>query len=133
MAISGDIAVSRTLLFAAAIASAATALGFFRAVPGISRTRLWLYFFLAAASHGLLDALTNGGLGVAFFSPFDNDRFFLPWRPIEVSPIVPARFFSARGLSVLASEFLWIWIPSGLVALAVLVSRRFSRKSLAAG
>src|SRR4051794_26193777 len=28
----------------------------------------WLGFlFLVAASHGLLDALTNGGLGVAFF------------------------------------------------------------------
>jgi hypothetical protein len=26
--------------------------------------------------------MTNGGLGVAFFSPFDNGRYFLPWRPI---------------------------------------------------
>lgn len=31
--------------------------------------------------------LTDGGLGVAFFSPFDNKRYFLPWRPIRVSPI----------------------------------------------
>jgi hypothetical protein len=37
--------------------------------------------FLATASHGVLDATTNGGLGVAFFSPFDNRRYFLPWRP----------------------------------------------------
>lgn len=27
------------------------------------------YLFLAFASHGVLDAFTNGGLGVAFFSP----------------------------------------------------------------
>jgi hypothetical protein len=34
--------------------------------------------FLATAGHGLLDAMTNGGLGLAFFSPFDNHRYFLP-------------------------------------------------------
>lgn len=45
---------------------------------------LWMYFFLATASHSLLDAMTSGGLGVAFFSPFDNTRYFLPWRPIKV-------------------------------------------------
>ena len=27
-----------------------------------------------------------GGLGVAFFSPFSNARYFLPWRPIRVAP-----------------------------------------------
>jgi len=26
--------------------------------------------------------MTNGGLGVAYFSPFDNRRYFLPWPPI---------------------------------------------------
>jgi len=35
---------------------------------------LFAYLFLATASHGVLDAMTNGGLGVAFFSPFDNRR-----------------------------------------------------------
>jgi len=40
--------------------------------------------------------MTKGGLGVAFFSPFDNSRYFLPWRPIRVSPIAIHRFFSAR-------------------------------------
>src|SRR3954467_11384180 len=41
----------------------------------------WLGFlFLVTASHGLLDALTNGGLGVAFFAPFDDRRYFFPWR-----------------------------------------------------
>jgi inner membrane protein len=28
------------------------------------------------ASHGVLDALTNGGHGIAFFSPFLNERYF---------------------------------------------------------
>jgi len=85
----------------------------------------WLYLFLASASHGVLDAFTNGGLGVAFLSPFDPTRYFFPFRPIEVSPI-GARFFSERGLSVLYSEFVWVWIPSvALVTVAFVVRRLF--------
>jgi inner membrane protein len=61
--------------------------------------------------------MTTGGLGVAFFSPFSNTRYFFPWRPIAVSPI-GARFFSPRGFAVLLSEALWVWTPM-LVAGAV--------------
>jgi inner membrane protein len=63
------------------------------------------------ATHGLLDAMTDGGLGIAFFSPFDLQRYFLPWRPIHVSPIGVGRFFSARGLRILWSEIFWVWLP----------------------
>jgi len=70
-----------------------------------------MFFSLCTASHGLLDALTSGGLGVAFFAPFDNERYFLPWRPIKVSPIGLKNFFSGWGLTVLASELIWIGIP----------------------
>lgn len=66
---------------------------------------------LACASHGLLDALTNGGLGVAWLWPWSEQRHFLPWRPIEVSPFLRG-FFSPRGLAVLRSELLWVWLPS---------------------
>ena len=84
-----------------------------------------LYFFLAAASHSLLDAMTNGGHGVAFFSPFSNERYFLPWRPIEVSPLGIGSFFSGRGLDVLKSEMLWIGIPSlTLATLPVLLRKK---------
>ncbi|HEX7809721.1 MAG TPA: metal-dependent hydrolase, partial [Thermoanaerobaculia bacterium] len=55
-------------------------------------------------------------LGVAFFSPFSNVRYFFPWRPIRVSPIGP-RFFSARGLATLQSELLWVWLPCVTLAL----------------
>jgi inner membrane protein len=71
-----------------------------------------LYFFLATASHATLDALTNGGLGVAFFSPVDPTRYFFPVRPIEVSPIGIGEFFSAQGWLVARSELLWIWLPT---------------------
>ena len=97
----------------------------FRFLPSAFYFRLWTYLFLATASHGLLDAMTDGGLGVAFFSPFNNHRYFLPWRPIRVSPIGVSRFFSDRGLEVLSSELLWIWLPSALLAaLAWLWHRR---------
>lgn len=88
---------------------------------------LWLYLFLATLSHGLLDACTDGGLGVAFFSPFSNHRYFFPWNPIEVSPI-GAGFFSSRGMDVLKSEAVWIWLPSLVFACAaVMISKILAR------
>jgi inner membrane protein len=78
---------------------------------------------LATLSHPLLDALTNGGLGVALAWPFDDERFFFPWRPIEVSPI-GAGFFSARGLAVIGSEWLWVVLPTAVLAAALLAWRR---------
>jgi inner membrane protein len=80
-----------------------------------ARLPVFLFLFLSTLSHAILDAMTNGGLGVALFTPFDNTRYFLPWRPIVVSPIGIDRFFSAWGLRVLWSELLWIWIPSAIV------------------
>jgi inner membrane protein len=71
----------------------------------------WAYLFLCTASHGLLDALTTGGLGVAFFAPFDAERYFFAWRPIRVSPLSAGQFLSSRGLAVIRSEILWVWIP----------------------
>ncbi len=70
-----------------------------------------IYFGLVILSHGMLDALTDGGLGIAFFAPFDPTRYFLPWRPIAVSPIGLTKFFSSWGFGVLLSELTWIGIP----------------------
>jgi len=39
------------------------------------------------ASHGLLDTLTDGGLGCALLWPFSHTRFFAPVTPIPVAPI----------------------------------------------
>lgn len=90
---------------------------------GRQRAMLALYFAVITASHALLDALTNGGLGVALFAPFSNERYFFPWTPIAVSPI-GAGFFSARGVRVLVSELQWIWVPSAVVVAAVWARRR---------
>jgi inner membrane protein len=116
---------THSLLFAALLASLVVLVGFRQRVPGLGRFALWTYFFLATASHGLLDAMTDGGLGVAFFSPFDYTRYFFPWRPIRVSPIGVTRFFSSRGLEVVQSELLWIWFPAALLLLSAwLIHRR---------
>ncbi|MDQ1348537.1 MAG: inner membrane protein [Acidobacteriota bacterium] len=91
--------------------------------------RWWAFFvvFLSTASHGLLDALTDGGLGVAFFSPFSNERFFLPWSPFPASPIGLLEVFSSAELHVLASELMYIWLPCLLVAATAEVARRSGR------
>lgn len=108
----------------AAVASALVALiAFPRARAGFSRRRAWLYLFLAMASHGVLDAFTDGGLGVALGSPFDETRYFFAFRPIAVSPLRAAAFFSPRGYAILESELLWVWLPSGLLAAALLAWR----------
>jgi len=84
------------------------------------------FFFLCTASHSILDAMTTGGLGVAFFSPFDNARHFFSWRPIQVSPIGVKNFFSEWGLKVIMSELIWIVIP----CLAYIVSGKFVKNIL---
>jgi inner membrane protein len=93
---------------------------------GLRPGRLAAYFALVTASHGVLDALTNGGPGVAFFAPFDDTRYFFPWRPVLVSPI-GLRFFSRWGLEVMQSELVWIWLPLGLALAAIELARRARR------
>jgi inner membrane protein len=78
----------------------------------------------SAASHGLLDMFTNGGHGVALWWPMSENRYFAPWQVIEVSPLSLRRVFSGRGLEVLQSEFLWIWLPALSVFLLLALLRR---------
>lgn len=73
--------------------------------------QVWLYLFLCMVSHGVLDALTNGGHGVAFFAPFSNERYFFSYTPIEVSTLDISRFFQGQGIGVIKSELLWVWTP----------------------
>ena len=70
---------------------------------------------LVVASHGVLDAMTTGGLGVEFFWPVDTHRYFLPWRFIPVAPL-GAGMLSARGLSVLLTEVV-LFLPASAYAL----------------
>lgn len=77
-----------------------------------TRRKAFAFVTFCAASHGLLDMLTNGGLGVAIWWPWSNERYFFPCQIIEVSPLSLRRIFSPTGLAVVKSEFVWVWIPA---------------------
>lgn len=96
------------------------------------RLKLALLLGLLTATHGPLDALTSGGLGVALLAPFHPGRYFFPWTPIAVSPIGIRHFLSDHGLAVMASEVRWVWLPSMalvVVARVLLRLRRSLRKT----
>jgi inner membrane protein len=142
----GHRGLTHSLLFAAALAAAATWLGMAarpawlgawaegasrgpldagRAARWRAHLRVFTFLLLAAASHGVLDAMTDGGLGVAFFAPLSGERYFFPWRPIAVSPISISAFFGRSGLEVLASEVRVVWAPAALVAAAAALVRHW--------
>lgn len=79
------------------------------------RARLALFVTSVIASHGLLDTLTNGGLGCALFWPMSTERFFAPVRPLPVAPI-GLGMLTSRGLSVVAIELI-VFLPALLFAL----------------
>jgi inner membrane protein len=115
----GHRGASHALLVAAVVAGLVTAL--FRPP---NWKLVFAFLFVVMASHGILDAFTNGGLGPALFWPFDDARYFAPVTPIRVSPIGMG-FFSERGVAVLLSEALWVWIPAGIIAFAGRVMLRY--------
>jgi inner membrane protein len=121
----GHRGLSHSIAFAVSLSAALAWLLPIAAQPSPA-TRLMLFGFLCLStlSHGMLDALTNGGLGVAFFAPFNNRRLFFPWRPIRVSPISVSAFLSATGIRVLRSEVQWVWLPAVLVAGLLTLLRR---------
>ena len=109
-----------------ALAVAALGAGLARHLSSRPKPVFW-FLLIAMASHGVLDAFTNGGLGVAFLWPFSDQRFFAPLTPIEVAPLRLSRFFSPRGLSVLWSELLWVWLPLLVLMFGAILSRRFRK------
>lgn len=121
----GHRGLTHSLAFALVVGVVVVGLGF-RSPEYSNGRRLALvaYFFVVTASHGILDAFTNGGLGIAFFAPFDNSRYFFPWRPLQVPPIGVIAFFSSWGLRVLRSELIWIGIPCLSVWILTWLARR---------
>lgn len=97
------------------------------------KTKLIVFLFIIGSSHGILDALTSGGLGIALLSPFENSRYFFPITPIEVSPINIKYFLTSRGVKVLKSEILTVWLPLFVVfvtsKLFSLLHRKFKKMS----
>ena len=87
-----------------------------------------VYFSFLIVVHDILDAFTNGGLGIALLSPFTPKRYFFWVTPIEVSPINPEVFFSGKALFILKNEFFWVWIPCICIAILyriIITKRKF--------
>ncbi len=125
----GDLLSHRGLTHSIAFAvvvGVATAL-LLRPRPRPSRARAALALVLAIATHGALDAMTDGGSGIAFLAPFSRARSFFAWRPIPVAPLSVSGFFTARGMHVFGTELAGIWVPVG-VALVVLHGLRARRR-----
>ena len=120
----GHRGLTHSLAFALVIGLVVVRVGFHSVSPG---SWVWwslmTHFSLVTASHGVLDAMTDGGLGVAFFAPFESRRYFLPWTPIKVSPIGISEFFTTYGADVLASELIWVGIPVGVGLIAATLIR----------
>jgi inner membrane protein len=122
----GHRGTTHSLFFAAALAFFLVVVLFRREAPPFGRAWWGLvgFFFVLVASHGFIDAFTDGGSGIAFFAPFSDERYFMPFQPLEVPPIGPTRMLSERGLQVMLSEWLWIWLPLTALTILVVVARR---------
>jgi inner membrane protein len=111
---------THSLFFAACLGLIATlASGGLR----VGRLKAFGFVFLCGASHGIFDMFTNGGLGIAFWWPFSEQRLFSPWQVIQVSPFSPRRFSDGVGYRVLRSEILWVWLPSFIIGVVLAVFR----------
>ena len=117
---------SHSLLFAAIVAVISHPL--WRRALGGRATTAAVLTFLAVASHGIADSFTDAGYGIGLLIPFDNDRYFAPWRPILTSPLSVSAFLSTKGLAILLNEAVWVGSPTFLFLVLVLLVRRFSKR-----
>jgi inner membrane protein len=112
---------THSLLFAMGVAllAAGLALPFLRArlLP------LFALLFLITASHGILDALTDGGFGIPFFWPFHNQRYG-PYGPIHVADI-GFELPDPRVSRAVRTELLYVWVPTAVIVVLFWSYRRW--------
>jgi inner membrane protein len=82
----------------------------------------------AAASHGLLDMMTDSGRPVAYLWPLSSARLFADWRPIHSIPIHRNNFL-ALSMIRLGSELRQVVVPMILVAVAIRIAREGTKVS----
>jgi inner membrane protein len=122
----GHRGLTHSVMFALAL-SAIITWRFFRTPEWTAlHRRLWAAFALAIASHGVLDALSTIGNGVAFWAPFSWIHYEFVWQPL--GEIGPGPRGPERAFDMVANEFIWIGLPS----LIVVVIARFIRRARAA-
>lgn len=101
----GHRGATHSLLFAMVLGGV---LGALSGSFGLPRLRTTVSACAALASHGLLDTLTQGGLGCALLWPWSHTRYLAPIRLVPAAPI-GARFSSSAGLRVALLELAWCW------------------------
>ena len=128
-AFAGHRGVTHSILFAILVGGVAAWMFRREVVSRAARFRLWLAFALALASHGVLDALSTIGDGVAFWAPFSWTHYEFVWQPLGETgpgPSGPMRLFA-----IVANEFLWVGLPALIVVAIARVLRRLPRDRLA--
>lgn len=86
---------------------------------------VWLYFSICGISHGLLDAMTNGGKSIPLLFPFSNEGIFFGFRPIKVSTLTAEKFFGYQGFITVQNEMLYIWLPAAFLFLICLMIGKY--------
>src|SRR5262249_24981586 len=117
----GHRGITHSILFALIVGVAA---GVGLGGTEVERALQGVWLLVITLSHDGLDAMTDGGLGVAFFLPFGAGRYFFPWRPIFVSPLRASRFFTHRGLRIILNELVVVWVPMAVIGLILYAWRR---------
>jgi inner membrane protein len=113
----GHRGLTHSIFFAVVLALTVTGAALFTAKGRRLAPVLSLYLCACTLSHGMLDAFTNGGYGVAFWAPFSDQRFFFAWRPIDAAPLSVTRFLSSKALVVIGTELMWVVLPCLLIVL----------------
>jgi inner membrane protein len=124
----GHRGVTHSLFFAVWVGCFAASLTFRRFRVSFA----WLsgLFFVIIASHGLLDALTRGGMPIPFFWPLEAR--YGNWGPIPVSDLAfelpdPWRSRALRG------ELFWVWLPTAVLVVTVMACRYLRRAQTSDG
>lgn len=123
---------THSVLFAVALGGAATCAVRGYASSRHARLRLWLAFALAFVSHGVLDALSTIGTGVAFWAPFSWTHYEFTWQPL--GEIGPGPYGPTRIFAILGNELFWVGLPALIVvAIARFATRRSADTNLETG
>ena len=110
--VAGHRGASHSLLMAASIAVAG---GLLARRYGWNGVRTMLAVMLAIGSHGLLDALGEGGRAIPLFWPLSDHRFRAPWQFLPDAPR-GLKFISWHGLVDAVLEFVY-FLPVTILAL----------------
>jgi inner membrane protein len=120
----GHRGLTHSLAFAVALSAVAVWLRYPRGVGPMSARTAWAFLVLCTASHGILDAFTDDGLGTALLAPFDTTRYFWPVRPIAVAPIGFGGLMHPSMLRVIWTEIVWVCCPALMLGSFLFWTRR---------